>query len=610
MASEDDELLLNFTSANSWDNSNVSVKKSSSWWQHKENVSASRPFTYTVSSNDIFEGSITFKFDSQGFIEGCTVPPYFTNTTPDEPTYSEFVDTSWTKTVTLPTDAGAWSTTVKDLIQEDENGNRYRYYLTEDSCTPEASNTVFKDDIGNGTEHTINTSGQKVEVTNTYENHNTSLTVQKRWQSNHTTWNPSYGEDLRIYFKLYKVKGDQKEQVNSTIYQLTKDTKVNVAESDLGGDTDLVKENFTQNADGSYSIPFMITISDLPVLEDGWQYVVVECNASGKEFEQGENKTFWTCLEFNNATTAIKNDLTDVKATKIWVDQSITGMTHPEVTFLLYRTTDTIPDNSWENETGYDHLENINWGNSIDTKTIAAGATGDALTAKWTDLPKYDITTGELYTYYVKESTVEGYTLNSRGLEGGNKYWFTFENKLVDKTAFEFSKIWNDIGSQPTTWPTGATITVTMNAYTDTSQKAIDDVQVTLSADGSAAGVTPAWTATTSSDGKKTTFKVEGLAKYSSDGKELTYYVTETQVDGYKAPSYATSEGNGLVFTGSDVPKATDGQQIINTPEGGYELPSTGGMGTTLFTALGGLMTATAGAILTLTAHRRRKQHA
>jgi len=46
---------------------------------------------------------------------------------------------------------------------------------------------------------------------------------------------------------------------------------------------------------------------------------------------------------------------------------------------------------------------------------------------------------------------------------------------------------------------------------------------------------------------------------------------------------------------------------IPNTP--GTPLPQTGGTGTALFTALGGLMTATAGAILILTAYRRRKQH-
>lgn len=45
---------------------------------------------------------------------------------------------------------------------------------------------------------------------------------------------------------------------------------------------------------------------------------------------------------------------------------------------------------------------------------------------------------------------------------------------------------------------------------------------------------------------------------------------------------------------------------IVNAVENGVVLPNTGGIGTTIFTALGSLMTATAGAILTL--RRRKKQ--
>ena len=48
--------------------------------------------------------------------------------------------------------------------------------------------------------------------------------------------------------------------------------------------------------------------------------------------------------------------------------------------------------------------------------------------------------------------------------------------------------------------------------------------------------------------------------------------------------------------------------RIINNP--GVELPNTGGPGTALFTAIGGIMMATAGAILTLIAYRCRKQRA
>ena len=58
----------------------------------------------------------------------------------------------------------------------------------------------------------------------------------------------------------------------------------------------------------------------------------------------------------------------------------------------------------------------------------------------------------------------------------------------------------------------------------------------------------------------------------------------------------------------NDTTDASVTYKIMNSA--GYELPQTGGIGTTLFTAIGGLMTVTAGAILTLTAYRRRKQHA
>ena len=58
----------------------------------------------------------------------------------------------------------------------------------------------------------------------------------------------------------------------------------------------------------------------------------------------------------------------------------------------------------------------------------------------------------------------------------------------------------------------------------------------------------------------------------------------------------------------SAVEEAENSFWIENTP--GVELPSTGGAGTALFTALGGLMMAAAGAILMLKSYRRRKKNA
>jgi len=360
--------------------------------------------------------------------------------------------TDFTRTITLPTTAGAWSTTIKDLIQEDAEGNLYRYYITEDSCTPTAT-ASFKDDLGKDIAHAISTNGQKVEVTNTYENVMGAVKVTKSF---------SGVDNLPTGFQIAN-------DYNETVFTV--------------GSTGMT-------GTGTAADPYVWILDNVPV--------------------------------------------------------------GTEVTFT---------------ESGA----------TVDGATLTITANGTAV-AEGSNTATANATSAKVET-------------------GGEYPTATFVNEYEQTTDFEFSKIWKNIGNQSTTWPTGATITVTMNAYTDTSQKAIDDVQVTLSAGGSAPGVTPAWTATTSAEGTVTTFKVEGLPKYK-DGKELTYYVTETPVDGYKVPYYATSEGNGLVFTGSDVPKATDGQQIINTPEGGYELPSTGGPGTKLFTILGSVLILAAGVLL------------
>ena len=232
---------------------------------------------------------------------------------------------------------------------------------------------------------------------------------------------------------------------------------------------------------------------------------------------------------------------------------------------------------------------------------------------QFTELDKYD-TDGYLYTYSVTEASFKvgdvTYTVTKNGdtytVKVGETEVKTFtvtqEGYNITNTEtkdFEFTKIWRDISQQDVEWPEGKQITVTFNASVEGKEKALEDQRLTFSPSTCPEG----WTKEISADGNKTTFKISGLAAKDADGKELTYYVTETQVDGYKAPSYATSEGNGLVFTGSDVPKATNGQQIINTPVEGYELPSTGGPGTRLFTILGSILILGAGVLL----WRRRK---
>ena len=115
------------------------------------------------------------------------------------------------------------------------------------------------------------------------------------------------------------------------------------------------------------------------------------------------------------------------------------------------------------------------------------------------------------------------------------------------------------------------------------------------------------------------------------DLKAGYYRITETQAPaGYvytdKSTAYIKVDGNGVTLLKAESGKAPDawgslsGDEYLNFTnasntltvgnDAGSQLPQTGGIGTTLFTALGGLMTATAGAILTMKSYRRRKQNA
>lgn len=123
----------------------------------------------------------------------------------DEPvSYSDYEDVkSFSRTIELPIN-GSWSTAIKDLVKEDAEGNLYRYYITEDSCSPTATNVTFKDSDGNDIKDpnaegyqstTINTDKQKVIVTNTYR---PSLDVIKLWKDSSSQYTTDWQKDITI----------------------------------------------------------------------------------------------------------------------------------------------------------------------------------------------------------------------------------------------------------------------------------------------------------------------------------------------------------------------------------------------------------------------------
>ena len=171
---------------------------------------------------------------------------------------------------------------------------------------------------------------------------------------------------------------------------------------------------------------------------------------------------------------------------------------------------------------------------------------------------------------------------------------------INSSNSFSFAKLWRDpLGSNKLPWPSGKSITVTIKQdttdyakYTISSNDLIVGKEISANGEHSDDKVKLIVTAADASTGYE--FTLSGLP-YG-----YTYYVSEETVDGYQSAKYF--EENQQIM-GAQI---GDGGTICND-QIGYELPSTGGIGTTLFTALGGIMTAAAGAVLALASRRRRK---
>lgn len=118
---------------------------------------------------------------------------------------------------------------------------------------------------------------------------------------------------------------------------------------------------------------------------------------------------------------------------------------------------------------------------------------------------------------------------------------------------------------------------------------------------------------TRTADGKITTFRTGEVLEVKNGDEAWVYYVEETEPpEGYGKDGYGTkntTETGTTITKAQGATTATNGGVIMNRESSGYELPQTGGIGTTLFTALGGLMTVAAGVVLTLKSYRRRKQN-
>ena len=235
----------------------------------------------------------------------------------------------------------------------------------------------------------------------------------------------------------------------------------------------------------------------------------------------------------------------------------------------------------------------------------------------WAALPNFDNNGNRIYYYVVeKDATAQADTMtvtyqytyrNDGSIEKVTIINTTDGTQKPDTKEFSFTKIWRvPVGETRISWPSDQPITVTIK------QDSKEYAKYTISSDNLTVGTEITAAGNTEGDKAKLVviaadsatgyvFRLSGLP-YGDTDNEYTYYVAETKVDGYQSPKYfvGTDQAMGAEWIG-------DGGTICND-QIGYVLPSTGGSGTGLFTLIGGVLSVTAGAILTLTSYRRRKK--
>lgn len=498
-------------------------------------------------------------------------------------------DSSWTDMTGLtPTwtkneETGLWTYTFKDLPILDDNGKFYEYQAYE--VCPNGYNQGSTDNTV--TTHQMFT-GFDIDRTTTCST--TTFQLDSLLDLAYIITKPTEGEKYTIWLHRQPLPGEIE-----AIIQKAKSTYINNLDS-KGYNIEIgLPKTYTTNK-GSVTISQdeqnENTINIEFTSTNVWSWYVFG-HLTGTNYSSGHT-------DFTNTL-----DTTEVTGSKTWV---INGTVVPANPILTLKRTVTVTTGEGEDAvTTTSAPEIVKEGETQVNLQPTWSGEGMTKTFTYSGLPAKD-KDGNVYTYCVSEYqfTIDGVTYTVTKNQSG-AYMVTpdpdhaatalhFEvtqsgNDIsnTQTTPFEFSKIWKNISGETKAWPAGKTITVVLNASTSTEAKALEDITLTFSPDNLPEG----WTVETSSDQKTTTFKTNGLAA-ARNGAALTYYVVETQVAGYKAPSYTDAEGHGLI----NVDKAKNGQQIINTPEDGVELPSTGGPGTRLFSILGSILILGAGMLL------------
>jgi len=563
---------------------------------------------------------------------------YQETTTTTENTYQVFTisnaDEDWTKHFTnLPLKSADGKTT-------------YSYYVKEIDVPSEWTVAYSPED----TEHTgqsASASDGTIIATNTVPTPNTvSISAEKTWKDNQgAEGNENFTNHPSLQFTLYR-KALEEDETAPTEPPKTVDEATaagyTLAVENIEGFSSVIKIAAGSATSQAENLP--AAWADLPEKDpDGktYSYLVIEGNVPHytiksvvKDGTDGSNVTY-------AFTNELDEEKIDLKLNKKWningtqITEGLDDTTkYPEVKYKVYQVTytnaarTTLKDGTTAEGVEYtlpDGTGKLNNTNSW-TETLQ-----DLPKMKYTAIDEDGVFTAEYYNYYVVEQPItkdgddneyvvsyqvgDGPILDASETDGHS----TSLNMGLDETSVtitngKYEVEINILKTDPNQTPlTGAefklemftksweTVWLKWNEESEKYERFVPTGTTLAAIEANAAENGASATFPVGSDGKA---KIDKLP----NGR---YRFVET-----KAPDgYIIAEKESAIFTiagGQINPEADNtatynkaGNIFIVPNNPGSALPQTGGIGTALFTALGGLMTATAGAILTI--RRKRK---
>lgn len=486
----------------------------------------------------------------------------------------------------------------------------------------------------NGSSGNISTTPSNADATNTFTSAEYTPLVNK--VLNGAAFNGKLGDGTTAASFTFDLKAMTVDGETYTVADTALQRK------STGTDGTVTFEAIKYNAPGTYYYEISEQGTDTATMDYDEKKVYLKVVVADNLTVAG---TYWldqacTVSTAGDGATFENTELTTIDAEKNWANESLSN--GDQVTFKLYA--DGVEQNGKSvTLNGKKDLAAVPESpatlaedEEVNAETITANAYEyDAWKAKWTNLPKYKVKTVNevekvvLIDYTVQESQFiyGGVTYNTT--QSGTTYTAAKDNTTVEtgetvhtfwridqngnvitndvnETHIEVTKKWIGVGM--TDWPqtSGGTyipITLTLRKRTGANEHDADVATVDVTPTSTSQTITgldgaKVTVAIKENDGYKIT--ISGLQKNGSVTTstndtvtgELEWYVKETQVEGYGVPKYTI---------GTSTDTRNDGahnSDVITNEIVTFELPSTGGPGTTGFYVLGSILTLLAAVLL------------